>query len=541
MFTRRVLSGCAIFLLAASGIAQEHQHGKGEKLGAVHFATSCSAEAQKQFDRAVALLHSFQFNHAIQGFNAALKSDPTCGIAHWGIALSQWSNPFGAAMKDKGQLQAGLESAERGKAAGAKTERERAYIAAVSRLYSKFESTPQQARVLAYRDAMENLASKYPDDEEAQIFYALALAAAEEPTDKTYAARLKAGAILEKLFRKEPDHPGLAHYIIHTYDVPPLAGKALTAARRYSDIAPDAPHALHMPSHTFTRVGYWQDSIESNRAAAAASRRVGQTAEELHASDYQVYAYLQTGQDEAARKVLETLPEIASRFDPSVVVSGAAGPDAGYFALAAIPARYALERRDWRRAAELQPRETPFPYTDAITWFARGIAAARLHDTARAQASVAALQEIRTRLEKAQQSYWAGQAEIQRLAVNAWSSLAQGSKDVALMMMKSAAEMEDATDKKAITPGPLAPARELFGEMLLEINQPAQALEQFEATLKKEPNRFRALYGAARAAQLSGNREASRRYFAELLKICEHGDQPKRLEVLEANKAVLGN
>ena len=541
MFTRRVLSGCAIFLLAASGIAQEHQHGKGEKLGAVHFATSCSAEAQKQFDRAVALLHSFQFNHAIQGFNAALKSDPTCGIANWGIALSQWSNPFGAAMKDKGQLQAGLESAERGKAAGAKTERERAYIAAVSRLYSKFESTPQQARVLAYRDAMENLASKYPDDEEAQIFYALALAAAEEPTDKTYAARLKAGAILEKLFRKEPDHPGLAHYIIHTYDVPPLAGKALTAARRYSDIAPDAPHALHMPSHTFTRVGYWQDSIESNRAAAAASRRVGQTAEELHASDYQVYAYLQTGQDEAARKVLETLPEIASRFDPSVVVSGAAGPDAGYFALAAIPARYALERRDWRRAAELQPRETPFPYTDAITWFARGIAAARLHDTARAQASVAALQEIRTRLEKAQQSYWAGQAEIQRLAVNAWSSLAQGSKDVALMMMKSAAEMEDATDKKAITPGPLAPARELFGEMLLEINQPAQALEQFEATLKKEPNRFRALYGAARAAQLSGNREASRRYFAELLKICEHGDQPKRLEVLEANKAVLGN
>jgi len=541
MFTRRVLSGCAIFLLAASGIAQEHQHGKGEKLGAVHFATSCSAEAQKQFDRAVALLHSFQFNHAIQGFNAALKSDPTCGIANWGIALSQWSNPFGAAMKDKGQLQAGRESAERGKAAGAKTERERAYIAAVSSLYSKFESTPQQARVLAYRDAMEGLASKYPDDEEAQIFYALALAAAEEPTDKTYAARLKAGTILEKLFRKEPDHPGLAHYIIHTYDVPPLAGKALTAARRYSDIAPDAPHALHMPSHTFTRVGYWQDSIESNRAAAAASRRVGQTAEELHASDYQVYAYLQTGQDEAARKVLEALPEIASRFDPSVVVSGAAGPDAGYFALAAIPARYALERRDWRRAAELQPRETPFPYTDAITWFARGIAAARLHDTARAQASVAALQEIRTRLEKAQQSYWAGQAEIQRLAVNAWSSLAQGSKDVALMMMKSAAEMEDAADKKAITPGPLAPARELFGEMLLEINQPAQALEQFEATLKKEPNRFRALYGAARAAQLSGNREASRRYFADLLKICEHADQPKRLEVLEANKAVLGN
>ena len=542
MFMKRVFAGCAIALLAASGVAQERQHGRSEKLGAVHFATSCNAAAQKEFDRAVALLHSFQFNHAIEGFNAALKSDPTCGIAHWGIALSQWSNPFAAGVKDNSQLQAGRESAERGKAAGATTtEREVAYIAAVASLYNSFESTPQQARLLAYRDAMEGLASKYSDDKEAQIFYALALAAAEEPTDKAYAARLKAGAILEKLFREEPDHPGLAHYIIHTYDVPSLAGKALVAARRYSDIAPDAPHALHMPSHTFTRVGYWQDSIDSNRAAAAASRRVGQTAEELHASDYQVYAYLQTAQDEAARKVLESLPEIASRFDPRVVVSGAAGPDAGYFALAAIPARYAMERRDWQRAAELQPRETPFPYTDAITWFARGIGAARLRDAPKAQASVSALQDIRTRLEKAKDSYWAEQAEIQRLAVVAWSSLAEGRKELALTTMKSAADIEDGTDKKAITPGPLAPARELFGEMLLEMNQPAQALEQFEATLKKEPNRFRALYGAARAAQLSGNREASRKYFAELLKICELADKPGRLEVLEANKAVLGN
>jgi hypothetical protein len=541
VLTRRVFARWAIALLAASGVAQQHQHGKSEKLGAVHFATSCNPGAQKEFDRAVALLHSFQFNRAIQSFNAALKNDPTCGIAHRGIALSQWSNPFAAGMKASSQLQAGRESAERGKTAGARSERERAYIAAVASLYSNFESTPQQARLVAYRDAMEKLASKYSDDQEAQIFYSLALAASEEPTDKTYAARLKAGAILEKLFREEPDHPGLAHYIIHTYDVPPLAGKALTAARRYSDIAPDAPHALHMPSHTFTRVGYWQDSIDSNRAAAAASRRVAQTAEELHASDYQVYAYLQTAEDEAARKLLEALPEIASRFDPKVVVSGAAGPEAGYFALAAIPARYALERRDWRRAAELEPRQTLFPYTDAITWFARGIAAARLHDATKAQASVVALEDIRMRLEKAKDSYWAGQVEIQRLEVSAWSALAQGRKDVALTMMKSAAEMEDATDKKAITPGPLAPARELFGEMLLELKQPAQALEQFEATLKKEPNRFRALYGAARSAQLSGNREASRKYFAELLQICEHADKPPRAEVREANKAVSGN
>jgi hypothetical protein len=291
-----VITGLLVMLLAAGGIAQEHEHGNGEKLGAVHFATSCNEGAQKEFDRAVALLHSFQFSRAIQGFHAALSSDTTCGIAHWGIALSQWSNPFAAGMKDKGQLQAGRESAELGKSIGAKTERERAYIAVVAKLYSNFESTPQQARLIAYRDAMGEVAANYPGDHEAQIFYALAIAASEDPADKTYAGRLKAGAILERLFEEEPSHPGLAHYIIHTYDVPPLAERALKAARRYSEIAPDAPHALHMPSHTFTRTGYWQDSIDSNVAAAAAAKRENQTAEELHASDYQIYAYLQTGQ-----------------------------------------------------------------------------------------------------------------------------------------------------------------------------------------------------------------------------------------------------
>ena len=243
-------------VLAGSSFAQEHEHGSGERLGAVHFSTSCNDGAQKEFDRAVALLHSFQFSKAIQGFNAALKNDTTCGVAYWGIALSQWSNPFAAGRKDPAQLQAGRASVELGKTTGAKTERERAYIAAVGNLYSDFENTPQQARMLAYRDAMAELAAKYATDHEAQIFYALALAASEDPADKTYAGRLKAGAILEKLFAEEPNHPGLAHYIIHTYDVPPLAPRALEAARRYSEIAPDAPHALHMPSHTFTRTGY---------------------------------------------------------------------------------------------------------------------------------------------------------------------------------------------------------------------------------------------------------------------------------------------
>ena len=524
-------------VLSAFAVGQEHQHGKVEELGTVHFATSCNEAAQKQFERPVALLHSFQFSRAIEGFHAVLKSDANCGIAYWGISLSQWSNPFALGAKHPGQLQAGRENAERGLAVGAKTERERAYIAAVGNLYRGFENTPQQARLLAYRDAMAGVAAKYPDDHEAQIFYALAISAAEDPADKTYAGRLKAGSILEKLFEQEPTHPGLAHYIIHTYDVAPLAERALPAARRYSEIAPDAPHALHMPSHTFTRTGYWQESIDSNVAAAAAARRENQTAEELHASDYEIYAYLQTAQDEAAGRVLAALPEIASRFDPEAVIAGAGGPSAGYFALAAIPARYALERQQWKQAAQLTPRETPFPYTEAMTWFARGLGAARLKQAPQARASLVALQQIRQRLSQAGENYWAQQVQIQKLEVEAWTAFAGSRKDEALRQMKRAAELEDGTEKSAVTPGPLAPARELLGEMLLEMNAPTQALDQFKATLTKEPGRFRSLYGAAKAAQLSGNREASLKYFRQLLQVCERADKPGRSELLETRRA----
>jgi tetratricopeptide (TPR) repeat protein len=530
-----------LFLGAWGSAAQEHQHGSGEKLGTVHFATSCNQLAQKEFNRAVALLHSFQFSNAIEGFDAVLKADTTCGIADWGIALSDWGNPFVPEIKDKSQLQAGRESTERGKTTGAKTERERAYVAAVSKLYSDYERTPQQARLIAYRDAMGQVAANYPEDHEAQIFYALAIAQSEDPADKTYTGRLKAGAILEQLFAEEPSHPGLAHYIIHTYDVTALAGRGLVAARRYSEIAPDAPHALHMPSHTFTRTGYWQESIDSNIAAAAAARREGQTAEELHASDYEIYAYLQTGQDQAARGILDSLPEIGSRFDPKEALRGAGGPLVGYFALAAIPARYALEHEDWKQASQLAVRETPFPHTDAMTWFARGIAAARLGRVPAAIEAATALQQIRERLLKVGESYWARQVEIQEVAVRAWGALAEGKKEEAMRQITVAAELEDGTEKSAVTPGPLAPARELLGEMLLEMNEPGQALEQFKATLTKEPGRFRALYGAAHAAQLSGSRETSRRYFRELLKVCDHGDKPGRAEIAEARRAILEN
>ena len=535
MLRAQIFAALVLALWAGSSIAQEHQHSTApEKLGTVRFATSCKPAAQKQFDRGVALLHSFQFSRAIDGFNTALKADSSCAIAYWGIALSHWSNPFAPGLKVSSQLQDGWQAAKRGQSLGAKTEREQAYISAVSKLYADFEKTPEQTRLLAYRDAMAEVALHYPQDHEASIFYALALAASEQPNDKTYASRLKAGAILETLFAQEPEHPGLAHYIIHTYDVPPLAARALLAAQRYSAIAPDAPHALHMPSHTFTRIGYWQDSIDSNLAAATAARREGQTAEELHALDYQVYAYLQTAQDDAARRLVESLPEIVSRFNPGIVISGAAPPSAGYFALAAIPSRYALERQDWKAAAMLEVRETQFPYAEAMTHFARGLAAAHLGDVAGARSSREALTNIHERLVKSKEGYWAEQVEIQRRTVLAWTALAEGRRDAALLEMKSAAELEDDTEKSAVSPGPLATSRELLGEMLLQMNQPAEALEQFEAAFKRESKRFRALYGAARAAQLKPDPEASRKYFDELIIVCAHADNPGRKELAEA-------
>jgi hypothetical protein len=534
----KLIVAVLVLFIAARGMTQEHQHGNGEKLGEVHFATSCNEPAQSDFNRAVTLLHSFQFSRSIDGFDAVLREDPTCAIAYWGIALSEWSNPFAPGRKDKAQLQLGRQSTEQGKELGAKTDRERAYLAAVGKLYDDFESTPQQVRLFAYRDAMGEVAAKYPEDHEAQIFYALALAVAEDPGDYTYADRLKAGAILEKLLAEEPTHPGLAHYIIHAYDVPALAGRALVAAQRYANIAPDAPHALHMPSHTFTRLGYWQESIDSNVAAAAAARRQGQTAEELHASDYGTYAYLQTGQDEAAARIVNALQDMASHFDPKALFIGAGPPSAGYFALAAIPARYALERHDWQQAERLAVSVTPFPYTDAMIWFARGLGAARLGHVAAATEAATALRQIQERLSKANEPYWAQQVEIQATAIAAWSALAAGKNEEALRQMELAANMEDGTEKSVVTPGPLSPARELFGEMLLQMNKPAEALVQFEATLTKEPRRFRSLYGAAHAAQLSGNRDLSQKYFGDLLTVCARSDKPGRPEIKEAREAL---
>ncbi|HWZ46512.1 MAG TPA: hypothetical protein VNW97_23765 [Candidatus Saccharimonadales bacterium] len=531
----------AITLLARGlSFAQAHPHASPENLGTVKFSSSCSSAAQPRFNRAVALMHSFQFARAIDGFNATLAGDPSCAIAYWGIALSNWGNPFAAGLKPQAQLDLGLKAVEQGQATGAKTGRERAYIEAAAHLFTDTAKIDQRSRMLAYESAMAAVSTAYAEDTEASIFYALALAAAADPADKTYTKQLKAGTILEKLFARYPDHPGLAHYIIHTYDVPPLAARAVGAARHYSEIAPSAPHALHMPSHTFTRVGYWQDSIDTNTAAAAAAQSEGQTGEELHATDYTVYAYLQTAQDRAAQHLVESSVQIFSRFDPKVFVSGAAPPSAAYFARAAIPARYCLERRAWADAAKLAPLATPFPHTDAITYFARGLGSAHLKDGAAARSAIASLGQIRDKLKQMKESYWANQVEIQRQEVSAWLAFVEGDREGALAGMRAAAGMEDGTEKSAVTPGPLKPAREMLGELLMESNRPSEALKEFEAALAKEPKRFWSLYGAAESARLAGEHQTARTHFRELLKVAERTDQPGREELAEARSQVKG-
>jgi peptidoglycan/xylan/chitin deacetylase (PgdA/CDA1 family) len=510
---------------------------RAQQVGTVRFSTSCAAATQSGFNRAVALLHSFAFSQASEGFQGVLRSDPRCAIAWWGIALSAWGNPFAAGIKPAAQISRGLDAVTRGRQLGAPTPREAGYLTAVARLYERADSLDQRTRLLAYRDAMAELVQRAPADTEAAIFHAVAVAIAADPADKSYAGQLAAGATLERLFAKLPDHPGLAHYLIHNYDVPPLAGRALSAAGRYGHIAPEISHALHMPSHTYTRVGYWRQSIEANIGSAEAAQRESSVAEELHADDYRTYAYLQTGQDSAAREIVAAVPGIAARLDPTAVGTGAP-PSAGFFAIAAIPARYALERGAWTEAAVLDLRPSPYPFADAQTWFARALGAARLGDTAGGSRASAALESIRDKLSKAGERYWTEQVEIQRQVAMAWHAWAAGNRERGLSELRAAAEREAATEKNAITPGPLAPARELLGEMLLMAGRPVEALAAFEATLLKEPNRFRAVAGAARAAAAAGDQANARKYYAALLELGEAADRPGRPEQVEAAKMV---
>lgn len=522
--------------MASPTSAHESPQGRPpEQLGEVNFAVSCNAAAQKEFNRAMALFHSFWFGPAKISFAKVLEQDPECGMAHWGIAIMSMGNPF-TWPANPAAAKAGAPAAEQAQRVGAKSERERDYIAALAAFFRDWQTTEFRPRALAFEKAMESVATKYREDEEAQILYALALNITALPTDKTFANQLKAAAILTPLFRKYPNHPGVAHYLIHTYDYAELADQGLPAARAYGAIAPSVPHALHMPSHIYSRVGLWREMVESNRASYRAVKAelkeatpgIG-TYDALHAMDYMVFGHLQQAQDKAAQALLD---EVASMRKVNVENFVAA------YAFAAIPARVALERGDWKQAARLAltPAElawNKFPQSEAILVFARALGAARTGDVAAAREDVKRLEALKDTLIATKNAYWAGQTDFQIKAVNAWIALAENRKDEAVELMQAAAQAEESSDKHPVTPGNVVPSRELLAEMLLSLNQPARALAEFERSLKRDPNRFRGIYGAARAAEASGNRKAAVDYYGKLHALTAERDT-ERPELVQA-------
>ena len=528
---RESLTAVAIACAATFGssvpvVAQENAN---QNLGTVHFATSCNETAQRRFDRAMRYQHSFWYRASKEIYEEALKADPECAIAYWGIALSLLNNPHGAVPAPN--LPLGLAAIEKAKAIGAKTQRERDYIDALAAMYIDYENTPHQVRVQAYLKAMEALAAKYPDDDEAQIFYAITLNVAASPADKTYANQLKGAAILEPIFERQPQHPGVAHYLIHLYDYPEIAAKGLPAALRYSKIAPNAPHAQHMPSHIFTRVGYWKDSITANLASVQAAKADKEFGDQLHGQDYLVYAYLQLGQDNKAHAVVD---EIEAMAQPDPDAFGAA------FARAASPARYMVERGDWKGAANLEVKPSKFPHVMAVTYFARALGAARSGLADDAKADIAKLAELRDILREAKNNYWAGQVDVQQRVAAAWALYANGKYDDALGAMSAAVEGEDKTEKSPVTPGPLAPARELYGFMLLDRGMAKEALVAFEATMAKEPNRYNGYVGLAKAAQALGDSAKAKAAYEKLIALAADAD-PERPTLAAARTFVASN
>jgi tetratricopeptide (TPR) repeat protein len=518
----------AIAVTATMGLVLAHPAlGQNDKkLGKVHFETSCKPEAQKHFDRAMLYQHSFWYRASQQAFEDVLKSDPQCGIAYWGIALSLLWNPH--VPTPAKNLAEGAAALAKAKSAGAKSQRERDYLDALGAMYADFDKVDHRTRTQAYAKAMEQLAQRYPNDDEVQIHYALALNTSASPADKSYANQLKGAAILEPIFKRQPQHPGVAHYLIHLYDAPPIAEKGLDAARRYAKIAPDAAHAQHMPSHIFTRVGYWQESIASNTVSRRVAKQAKDFHDQLHSMDYLVYAHLQLGQDAKAKTVIDEMMTVTGFTETFLP---------GPYALAASPARYAIERGDWKAAADLQVRPSPLPHIQAITHFARALGAARSGNPAAAKVDVAKLNELRDALRQAKDAYWSEQVDIQAQVASAWILNAEGQHDKALEAMSAAAAAEDRTEKHPVTPGVPKPARELYGVMLLERGMAKEALAAFEATLKKEPNRLGAYLGAARAAEQSGDKARARDYFKKVVGIAAGADKT-RTDVAEARSAL---
>jgi tetratricopeptide (TPR) repeat protein len=502
------------FFFARSGMAQE-------QLGKVTFPTSCDPKVQAQFERGVAMLHSYWFTEAGKVFDAVAKQDPNCVMAYWGFAVNLLGNSLSSPPSAK-DAQAAWEALERARAIGAKTERD--WIEALSAYYRDHDKVSLDARLLAYTKAMEQMTQRYPDDFEAWAFYALTLQASAPQTDKSYANQLKSAAILEKLFKQNPQHPGVSHYLIHAYDYPPLADKGIDAARRYGGIAPAAPHARHMPSHIYSMVGLWEESIASNRSALQVQN------DYYHATDFMVYAHLQLGQDAKAKALVDEIYK-AGRDD---LLNKENLPNlASYTALAVIPARYPLERADWKGAAALPALPSKRLMAESLIRFTRGLGMARSGDVAGAKSEIEAIQGLQRALLKAKDAYWAARSEEQILAVSAWVAHAEGRREQAVKLMRSAADGEDGSVKHVAMENRLYPMRELFAEMLLETGQAALALREFEAALKENPNRYRGLYGAARAAEAAGDQEKAASYFAKLVTLSKNADT-ERPEIAQA-------
>ncbi|HJZ44906.1 MAG TPA: hypothetical protein VJ233_14390 [Hyphomicrobiaceae bacterium] len=517
-----LLASLALSTAATSQTKQDEHKAAGpnlERLGKVEFKVECNAAVQPDFNRAMALYHSFAWDGAMKAFEAIAKADPACGMAHWGRAMVMLDNPFvwpGSLSPSKLNDIAGALAAAR--SAGLKSQREKDYVEAVAAFVRDHEKVGHPARLRAFDEAMGKLAARYPTDKEASILSALITSANFDPADKTYANQIKAGKILEPIFAAQPDHPGVAHYLIHSYDYPPIAKQGLEAAKRYAGIAPDAPHALHMPSHIFTRVGSWRDSIKANRASAKAAGDA--SFDGHHAFDYMVYAHLQLGQEKAARQALEE-----SRRMKLIEHFGAA------YAYAAMPARIALERGDWKGAARLELHPAAgayawdkYPQAEAVHAFARGVGAARSGDAAGAMKEHARLIQLRDVAKERKLGYWAEQIDIQADLVRGLAVVAEGKRDEGIELVKAAAAREDATEKHVVTPGPLVPAREVYAELLLEAKKGSDALREFEAVLGKEPNRYRAVLGAGKAARMAGEASKVQAYETQLKEQAKEAD-----------------